>query len=352
MLSPISFLRRHYATCLLATSAIVGHVEAATKIKGGADPSIMKYDGNYYSAGTCGSSSICVRKAAAITDLGGDAAVSKTVWSDKNGLTNIWAPEIMIDGGKTYIYFTGGASDAHRMYYIVADSPQGTYSAETKINLPGDGPAIDGIVFTFENQRWMVWSGWTAGGDGMQTLYICKMSSPTTATGGRYVISQPKEPWEQTVGKVNEAPTAIVDPNGQLHIVYSANGSWSDKYCLGEIRLKKGGDPTYVWDWYKSNGCLFGSNQADMMSGWDATLSINGPGSHTFQLDSGDVRKSPGGSNRIPFVFHGVPKGTAYSWGARNWYTGSFVWWGSVKYHRANVPGDNDNVGYGFKFFE
>ncbi|KAK7215740.1 hypothetical protein V2G26_003743 [Clonostachys chloroleuca] len=319
MLSPISFLRRHYATCLLATSAILGQVEAATKIKGGADPSIMKYNGYYYSAGTCGSSSICVRKAAAITDLGGDAAENKYVWSDKNGLTNIWAPEIMIDGGKTYIYFTGGA-----------DSPHGTYSSETKINLPGDGPAIDGIVFTFEGQRWM----------------------PDDCNRGRYVISQPKEPWEQTVRKVNEAPTAIVDPNGQLHIVYSANGSWSDKYCLGEIRLKKGGDPTYVWDWYKSNGCLFGSNQADMMKGWDATLSINGPGSHTFQLDSGDVRKSPGGSNRIPFVFHGVPKGTSYSWGARNWYTGSFVWWGSVKYHRANVPGDNDNVGYGFKFFE
>lgn len=143
-----------------------------------------------------------------------------------------------------------------------------------------------------------------------------------------------------------------IDPSGQLHIVYSANGSWDVRYCLGELRLRKGGDPTYVWDWYKSNGCLFGSVQSDMMSGWDATLYINGPGHHTFQLIKGDINQSPDGGNRIPFVFHGVEKGIQYSWGSRSWFTGSFVWWGSVTYNRANVPGANTDTGYGFKFFE
>ncbi|KAK6819367.1 alpha-L-arabinofuranosidase II [Apiospora arundinis] len=205
-------------------------------------------------------------------------------------------------------------------------------------------------------QRYLVWSGWAGSDNSEQNLYIAKMSSPTQATGARYIISQPREPWESkrdgSMPLINEGPEAIVDPNGQLHIVYSANGSWGTKYCLADLRLKKGGDPTNTWDWYKSNGCLFGSHQENMMPGWDATLGIDGPGHHTFALPNGDVNASPGGTNRIPFMFHGVAKGTPYNWGNRHWYTGSFVWWSNTKYSRKNVPGDNENVGFSFKFFE
>lgn len=166
---------------------------------------------------------------------------------------------------------------------ISADSPRGTYSQATKLNLPDDQWAIDGIYFKFEGQGWFVWSGWasTTGPNGPeQNLYICHMNTPTQATGARYIISQARESWEQTNGNplVNEGPQVIVDPNGQLHIVYSTNHSWQDYYCLGDLRLRKGGDLTYVWDWYKSNGCLFGSHQELMMAGWDATLYVNGPG--------------------------------------------------------------------------
>jgi hypothetical protein len=51
-------------------------------------------------------------------------------------------------------------------------------------------------------------------------------------------------------------------------------------------------------------------------------------------------------------MFHAVPKGTAYSWSNRFWYTGTFAWWGATTYSRANVPGATTNTGWSLKFFE
>lgn len=94
------------------------------------------------------------------------------------------------------------------------------------------------------------------------------MDNPSKPRGRRYIISQPREPWEQCDSPlVNESPQAIVDRNDQLHIVYSANGNWRDRYCLSDLWLRKGGDLTNVWDWYKSNGCLFGSCKERLIDG-------------------------------------------------------------------------------------
>jgi len=332
---------------------LVDSTLAATKIRGGADPTIMKVADTFYSAESTGDG-IWVRAASSLEGLGAENVQRQRVWADTNGRGDVWAPEITTDLGRTYIYFSAGKDAAHRMYVISADSPLGTYSAESKLALPDDQWAIDGTFFVFEGKGWFVWSGWESETrNSEQTLYICRMDNPSKPIGQRYVISQPRESWEMGDSPfINEGPEAIVDPDGQLHIVYSANGSWASRYCIADLRLRKGGDPQYVWDWYKSNGCLFGSHQDRLMSGWDATLQIDGPGHHTFALVNGDVNKSPGGVNHIPFVFHGVEKGTEYNWGNRAWFTGSFVWWSKTTYSRKNVPGDASNVGFSFKFFE
>ncbi|KAK3681601.1 putative alpha-N-arabinofuranosidase 2 [Podospora appendiculata] len=325
----------------------------ATKIRGGSDPTVIKVGATYYSAESDGAA-IYVRAASSLEGLGSANIQRQKVWSDTAGLGDVWAPEMTTDLGRTFIHFSAGRDAAHRMYVIDAASPQGTYSTGSKLALPNDQWAIDGTFFVFEGKGWFVWSGWeSATKNTEQSLYICRMDSPSKPIGARYIISQARETWEQGDSPlVNEGPEAIVDPNGQLHIVYSANGSWGSRYCLADLRLRKGGDPTNVWDWYKSNGCLFGSHQDRMMKGWDATLYVDGPGHHTFALAGGDVNQSPAGTNRIPFVFHAVDKGTPYSWANRAWYTGTFVWWSKTTYSRQNVPGDTSNTGYSFKFFE
>ncbi|MET9114479.1 glycoside hydrolase family 43 protein [Streptomyces longwoodensis] len=316
-----------------------------------ADPSVLRVGGTYVSVQSVGDG-IAVRQASSTDALA--SAPARRVWSDTGNLGEVWAPEIVRDGGRFYIYFTAGRGSAHRMYVISSATADSGYTGASRLALPDDKWAIDGALFTFNGQRWFVWSGWAGDTNVEQNLYVARMSSPTTPTGARYVISQPREPWERVVGNpyINEGPEPIKDPNGQLHVVYSANGSWSDQYCLADLRLRAGGDPTYVWDWYKSNGCLFGSHRATMMAGWDPTLYADGPGHHSFVLLDGDIGTSPPAGPRFPLMYHAVPKGTPYAWENRYWYTGTFAWWGGTTYSRANVPGPNTDTGWSLKFFE
>ncbi|MEW2495202.1 glycoside hydrolase family 43 protein [Streptomyces nodosus] len=353
-------LRGLYGTVVFALAAVlaaaisltsVGPARASQTALRAADPSVIRVGGTYVSVQSTGAG-IAVRQAASTDALA--AAPARQVWSDTRGRGEVWAPELVRDGGRYYIYFTAGVGANHRMFVISSTSPDSGYTAETQLALPDDKWAIDGTMFTFSGQRWFVWSGWEGDTDVEQNLYIARMSSPTTPTGARYIISQPRESWERMVGNpfVNEGPEAIKDPDGRLHIVYSANGSWSDRYCLADLRLRSGGDPTYVWDWYKSNGCLFGSDAATMMPGWDPTLHVDGPGHHSFVLLDGDIATSPPAGPTFPLMFHAVPKGTPYAWENRYWYTGTFCWWGGVTYSRANVPGPNTDTGWGLKLFE
>ncbi|WP_328476030.1 glycoside hydrolase family 43 protein [Actinoplanes sp. NBC_00393] len=325
--------------------------EAARTSLRAADPSVLRIGSTYIGVQSLGGG-IAVRQASSPDGLA--AAAARQVWSDTGNLGEVWAPEIHYDGGRFYIYFTAGRGAAHRMYVISSATAGAGYTSATRMALPDDKWAIDGTMFVFNGQRWFVWSGWAGDTNIEQNLYIARMTSPTTTTGARYVISQPRESWERVVGNpfINEGPEAIRDPNGQLHIVYSANGSWSDQYCLADLRLRAGGNPTYVWDWYKSNGCLFGSNRATMMPGWDPTLYANGPGHHTFVLLNGDIATSPPAGPRFPLMYHAVPKGTPYAWENRYWYSGTFAWWGNTTYRRANVPGATTDTGFSLKFFE
>jgi GH43 family beta-xylosidase len=330
---------------------LTGASADATQSIRAADPSVIRVGATYISVQSLGDG-IAVRQAPSTDQLA--TATQRRIWTDTRGRGGIWAPEIVRYNNRYYIYFALGPGAERRMFVISSTTADSGYGTETQVALPGNRWAIDGAPFTFNGQRYFVWSGWAGTTNVEQNLYIARMSSPTTATGERYIISQPRESWERVVGNpyINESPEPIRDPNGQLHIVYSANGSWSDQYCLADLRLRAGGDPTYVWDWYKSNGCLFGSNRATMMTGWDPTLYVNGPGHHSFVLLDGDIATSPPAGPRFPLMFHAVPKGLPYSWDNRYWHTGTFTWWGNITYRRANVPGPTTDTGWSLKFFE
>lgn len=316
----------------------------------GADPSVIRVGSTYYAVDSYGKN-IYVRASSSVDGLG--SAARRVVWT--NNLDNIWAPELVRDPltGRFYIFFAPGGNDQKRMFVVESASPDGGYGFEKRMVLPNDKWAIDGVSFVYKNQRWFVWSGWVGNSNGEQTLFISRMNSATATTGPRYVISQPREWWEKAETNpttVNEGPEPIIDPNGQLHIIYSANGSWNTNYCLADLRLRVDGDPANVWDWYKSNGCLFGWNRNLMMPGWDSTLYAKGVGHHSFVLLNGDPNTSPPAGSRFPLMYHGVPKDDFPNpfWEGRYWYSGSFAWWGNTTYKR----GTESNTGWSLKFFE
>lgn len=144
--------------------------------------------------------------------------------------------------------------------------PAATFTFEGQIrNLP-DQWAIDGTVFTIDNQLYMVYSGWPlhATGNLLQQLFITKMINPVTADpSGSSMIATPTYDWEKFqdgngLHEINEGP-AWLELNGFKGIVFSAGASWTSGYQLGILQYL-GGDPLQISSWKKSPQPLLSNN--------------------------------------------------------------------------------------------
>lgn len=72
-----------------------------------ADPSVLRVGSTYVSVQSAGGG-IAVRKASSTDALA--SAPARQVWSDTRGLGEVWAPEVVRDGGRYYIYFTAAGA--------------------------------------------------------------------------------------------------------------------------------------------------------------------------------------------------------------------------------------------------
>lgn len=340
---------------VFATLASAAKTKAATTVQGGqlfkaADPSIIFSNGQYYGVYVSGTT-IYVRTASTVQGLA--TATPKAIWSNSTK-SEVWAPEILKYNGTYYVYFTYGAGAAHRMYVISSASPDSGYGAETKVMLPDDKWAIDGVLFTYNSETWFAWSGWPGDTNGIQNIYVARMTNPATATGPRYMIASPTNAWEKRAGGsfglpyVNEAPEPYLDPNGQLHIGYSANGYWSSTYCVADLRLRAGGDVTNSADWYKPTDCLLSSTAVMSGVGTLATKS-KGTGHHGMILPDGDINQTPAAGTTTQFAYAAVPNNYLYLPNSyRYWFWGNKTWLQNITY--TNSTGSD--TGWTPKYYE
>lgn len=253
------------------------------------DPWVIRKDGFYYFTATTGGS-IYVWKSPTLTGI--DSGLKATVWSPPSfGATsrNVWAPELHFLNGKWYIYFAADDGDNrnHRMYVLEAATydPQGAYIMRGKISAPTDRWAIDGTVFQKpDGSLYFLWSGWEGFTDGIaQNIYIAPMSNPFTITGERVLISAPPPSRDTWQWWINEAPQ-VITREGKTFVVFSANGSFTSRYCLG-IVMNTDGDLLNPASWVKSTEPVFQS-----------IAGVYGPGHNSFT-------KSPDGTEDW-FVYH------------------------------------------------
>ncbi|WP_208112423.1 glycoside hydrolase family 43 protein [Pedobacter metabolipauper] len=233
----------------------------------GADPWSTYKDGFYYYTHTLGNR-LEIWKTKDLSDL--KHAERKIVWTPPAGTSyskEIWAPEIHFIGGKWYMYFAAdnGNNNNHRMYVIEnasADPMQGEWQFKGKVSDTSDRWAIDGTVFEYKDQLYMLWSGWEGPINGTQSIYIAKMKNPWTISSERYRISSPVFDWEKdgsfTAPKVsvNEGPQ-ILEHKNKLFIVYSASGCWTDSYALGLLTFKGTNNLLDSVSWIKSKEPVF-----------------------------------------------------------------------------------------------
>lgn len=241
-------------------------------LNSGPDPWVIVKDGKYYYTNTLGNR-IGLITTTKISELGKQPM--NTIWTPPASgpySREIWAPELHYLQGKWYVYFAAddGNNDNHRMYVIEnasADPTQGSWTFKGKVADATNKWAIDGSVFEYNNQLYMIWSGWEGDVNTQQLIYIAAMSDPWTISGARVMISTPTYDWEKkgnTPGlpQVNEGPEILMNAAGRVFLTYSASGCWTDDYALGLLTLKAGGNPLNAADWQKSATPVFTKSES------------------------------------------------------------------------------------------
>lgn len=240
----------------------------------GADPWVIRYQDVYYYCFAT-DDRIWISCSKNLHEIG--LAEPKLVWQPAEGnpwSEELWAPELHFFDNKWYIYVAAddGANENHRMYVLESDNidPQGHYNLKGKIADSTDCWAIDGTVLEHRGHLYFIWSGWEGKVNVQQNLYIAPMSNPATISGDRVLISEPEYEWEK-IGRplVNEGPE-ILKKNDKIHIIYSASGSWTDDYCLGQLTFT-GGDILSRASWIKKPEPVFSK-----------TETVFGPGHASF----------------------------------------------------------------------
>jgi len=179
------------------------------------------------------------------------ACQKSCVWRPSPGSpwsTDIWDPELHNLNGTWYIYFAGAhpkeGNPSHRTLILRSTNPNPMDASSWQFLGPLRGVpdhwAIDATVFTLHNSLYCCYSGWPLGdnSDTEQDLFLIRLLSPEEADHSTLVcISKPTLDWERLDNRgVNEGPEFLSTPEF-TGIIYSANGSWTNKYKLGALQL-------------------------------------------------------------------------------------------------------------------
>jgi len=250
----------------------------------GADPWMIYHEGYYYYSESNGWDRIYLIKSKTITRFAEERSV--LVWlSPSTGMSgaryNIWGPHLNYVQGGWYIYFAAQSKvdqsyESQRMWVLKSetDDPFSNYEEIGEVLYSDDTEwAIDGsVIERTDGSLYFVWAGITDFQSLHQHTYIARMIDPTKIDRSTITrISSPLKPWETSIRPIQEGQRPlIIDKNGKTIIMYSANASWTDEYCLGSL-TNTDGDFLNPSSWVKSENPLF-----------KKTTAVFGPGGASY----------------------------------------------------------------------
>ncbi len=274
-----------------------------------ADPYILRKDDWYYfTASVPEYDRIILRKARTLAEL--PDAVEKIIWyrHQEGPLScNIWAPEIHFIDGKWYIYFAAARAGAdesgvydHRIYALVNDDPDpmnGGFTEAGRIDTGWESFSLDSTTVLYGGKRYFIWAQRDFGIPGNSNLYIAEMKNALELKLPAVRLSVPEFDWECRGFLVNEGPSCLIH-GGRLYLTYSASAT-DERYAMGLLTLKEGGEPLKAEDWSKSPVPVMATEEEN---------GLYGPGHNSFTVDE---------EGRDLLVFHARPypgfKGDALS---------------------------------------
>lgn len=159
---------------------------------------------------------------------------------------NVWAPELhyIPTENKWYVYTcactNGYDFGSMRMLCLESedDDPFGDY--KFKGQTLQNQICIDQTVYYDEASNTLYTAFCYFSSDKGQVVMLADMSSPWRVGTKRVRITYPEYEWEQrgtdenNDGRVNEGPV-FLKHNGEIYLIYSASGCWSEYYCLGML---------------------------------------------------------------------------------------------------------------------
>ena len=264
-----------------------------------ADPCILRKDGWYYfTASVPEFDRIILRKARTLAEL--PDAVEKIIWyrHQEGPLScNIWAPEIHFIDGKWYIYFAAARAGAdesgvydHRIYALMNDDPDpmnGGFTEAGRIDTGWESFSLDSTTVLYGVKRYFIWAQRDFGIPGNSNLYIAEMKNALELKLPAVRLSVPEFDWECRGFLVNEGPSCLIH-EGRLYLTYSASAT-DERYAMGLLTLKEGGEPLKAEDWSKSPVPVMVTEEEN---------GLYGPGHNSFTVDE---------EGRDLLVFHARP---------------------------------------------
>lgn len=233
------------------------------------DPFITydKETGYYYYIASCQCDILTIYRSKNVGDIL-RSGESKEVYicGEDEAWGPMWAPEMYKIGDNWYIYTS--------CREVKSDNPWDTKRLlilKSKTKDPFDGflfgskPdtsifAIDPSSTFINGKQYICYSEVDEKEDAFQVLVMREMKDPLTFTENKSVIARPTLSWEMVPPydkdeKIVEG-AFFVRNKDRLFIIYSANGCWSDDYCLGVLEYM-GGEVCSIDSWKKHPNPLF-----------------------------------------------------------------------------------------------